>query len=45
MDDGRPIRIAAAGDLHASPAYRRKVAAVCIRRALEKAAGRAKEQA
>jgi carbon-monoxide dehydrogenase medium subunit len=25
------------GDLHASPAYRRKVAAVCVRRALERA--------
>lgn len=32
------------GDLHASPAYRRKVAAVCVRRALEKAASRAMEQ-
>ena len=31
------------GDLHASPAYRRKVAGVCIRRALETAAARATE--
>ncbi|MGE0878773.1 MAG: xanthine dehydrogenase family protein subunit M [Acidimicrobiia bacterium] len=29
------------GDLHASPAYRRKVGAVCIRRALEKASAQA----
>jgi len=29
------------GDLHASPAYRRKVAGVCVRRALETAARRA----
>lgn len=29
------------GDLHASPAYRRKVAAVCVRRALRTAAERA----
>lgn len=33
------------GDLHASPAYRRKVAAVCIRRALEQATERAKAAA
>jgi carbon-monoxide dehydrogenase medium subunit len=33
------------GDLHASPAYRRKVAAVCVRRALAKAARRAQSQA
>jgi carbon-monoxide dehydrogenase medium subunit len=31
------------GDLHASPAYRRKVAAVCVRRALRTAANRALE--
>jgi len=30
------------GDLHATPAYRRKVAGVCVRRALETAAGRAR---
>ena len=29
------------GDLHANPAYRRKVAAVCVRRALETAGARA----
>ncbi|HUR77890.1 MAG TPA: xanthine dehydrogenase family protein subunit M [Acidimicrobiales bacterium] len=32
------------GDLHASPAYRRKVAAVCVRRGLERAAAQAKNQ-
>jgi carbon-monoxide dehydrogenase medium subunit len=31
------------GDLHASPAYRRKVAGVCVRRALQTAARRATE--
>jgi carbon-monoxide dehydrogenase medium subunit len=31
------------GDLHASPAYRTKVAGVCVRRALEKAVTRAQE--
>jgi carbon-monoxide dehydrogenase medium subunit len=31
------------GDLHASPAYRRRVAMVCVRRALEQAARRATE--
>ncbi|HVF07203.1 MAG TPA: xanthine dehydrogenase family protein subunit M [Actinomycetota bacterium] len=31
------------GDLHASPAYRRKVAGVCVRRALERATRRALE--
>ena len=30
------------GDLHASPAYRRKVAGVCVRRALERATERAR---
>jgi aerobic carbon-monoxide dehydrogenase medium subunit len=33
------------GDLHASPEYRKKVAAVCVRRGLERAAARAKENA
>jgi carbon-monoxide dehydrogenase medium subunit len=33
------------GDLHASPQYRRKVAAVCVRRALQTAARRAVEGA
>ena len=49
---GESIAVAAAlaardldpsGDLHASPEYRRKVAAVCVRRALETASRRATE--